>query len=912
MRRFLQILLVVCILALGGTLFWWYQSSNDVPKEDIVGFYHYYGSSKGFFVTTGEDGDYPSKPGLTIEEQKAELDAVVAFAKENGFNAVFYEAIAEQTAWYRSKRHPVHSDITAEDNLLSHFDPLAYLCKQAAAARVQVFAVADADADTVLELTKGYALAGVLMDMAGGHGPKKDEIRPLVEQVRSAMSQKYSSVALGLLFDGSGNGTVTPELIKELTAGDTIQLAVPMMRSSVDDKENGYAVQLERWIDAVQGSARLYTGNAVCAVVQNSDLEYEDANEISYQLFINSLHSSVAGAVLQNYSQLAANQEEAQMLVSFMNSNSNPLPDLTLTIPKKLAVTYPSKDITTTDSAIFLMGTSDPDLPLTINGKEVERISKGGSFGVKVDLAIGSNTFTFRQGEISDKVTIVRNRAGGGTGLISGITKGSIFPKYDLGVDSNETIELSCMGPAGGTVTASVGGMTVTLKQAVAASQNGVAAIYKGSITLNPANYPADETKSIGKVTYTLTYGGKTTTYQSEGRVMVAGKNTQLGMEVTEYLASVLSNKDNDDTIVGTLKVGAKTRIKGRAATTRGGSPTIAYQLENGGWILADKVRILEGSQSPDSVLSEVTMEQDDKSQTLVFHGGTPAVISRRSDNELQLEFYGATVSADVSAIATSFTTAIETQQITGGVKLTLKLTRSSDLWGYDVTYDTENNRTLVYLRHPPTRSVTPGKPLEGVTILLDPGHGGSDPGALGVAGETGPAESEINLAAAWAVKYRLEQLGASVSMTRVDDDTRSYLNDRCILSQQQRPDIFLSIHHNSTVLTKDVNTVRRMEVYYHEAIAKPLADSLMARLPGMLGRDDSEPEESYYYVTRMTYAPSVLFELGYIVNPREYEESCDSLNLYKTACGIAQAVLDVIPQPKPVEVSSEQSLPKA
>ena len=72
--------------------------------------------------------------------------------------------------------------------------------------------------------------------------------------------------------------------------------------------------------------------------------------------------------------------------------------------------------------------------------------------------------------------------------------------------------------------------------------------------------------------------------------------------------------------------------------------------------------------------------------------------------------------------------------------------------------------------RSRPEPSSIYGKPLTGVKVVLDPGHGGQDPGALGVPGENGPMEAELNLAVAKALSFRLEQLGASVILTRQED----------------------------------------------------------------------------------------------------------------------------------------------
>ena len=56
-----------------------------------------------------------------------------------------------------------------------------------------------------------------------------------------------------------------------------------------------------------------------------------------------------------------------------------------------------------------------------------------------------------------------------------------------------------------------------------------------------------------------------------------------------------------------------------------------------------------------------------------------------------------------------------------------------------------------------------------------------------------------------------------------------------------------------------------------------------------------TEPEQARYYVTRQTANPAVLLEVGFMVNPLEYEECINPVNILKTACGAAEAILDII-----------------
>ena len=91
-------------------------------------------------------------------------------------------------------------------------------------------------------------------------------------------------------------------------------------------------------------------------------------------------------------------------------------------------------------------------------------------------------------------------------------------------------------------------------------------------------------------------------------------------------------------------------------------------------------------------------------------------------------------------------------------------------------------------------RSPSPGTPLTGANVVLDPGHGGDEPGAVGPAGTT---EKAVNLAIAQEAKRQLEALGATVVLTRTAD-YRITLVSRAAIATSLRPQLFVSIHHNA------------------------------------------------------------------------------------------------------------------
>ncbi|MGD9682966.1 MAG: N-acetylmuramoyl-L-alanine amidase [Candidatus Obscuribacterales bacterium] len=146
--------------------------------------------------------------------------------------------------------------------------------------------------------------------------------------------------------------------------------------------------------------------------------------------------------------------------------------------------------------------------------------------------------------------------------------------------------------------------------------------------------------------------------------------------------------------------------------------------------------------------------------------------------------------------------------------------------------------------------------PLTGKTIMLDPGHGGNDAGAI----RDSIQEKDINLAVALKLKEQLEAAGATVIMTR-DTDTTLALRQRVEMIGARKPDIFVSIHTNASLSSK----VDGIEAYYHSADSKPLADSVYQSLVDGLSEKGNRMSRRELAVVHHQLAPAVLIEIGYL-----------------------------------------------
>ncbi len=157
---------------------------------------------------------------------------------------------------------------------------------------------------------------------------------------------------------------------------------------------------------------------------------------------------------------------------------------------------------------------------------------------------------------------------------------------------------------------------------------------------------------------------------------------------------------------------------------------------------------------------------------------------------------------------------------------------------------------------------------LTGKKLCIDPGHGGSDPGAVG---PTGLKEKDVTLRVATVLKNCLVEYGtASVKMTRSTDIYLS-LSQRCQIANNWGANRFISVHFNSCS-TPSVNGTETYYYTYGSSYSKSLATCLQNRLVQALGLANRGVKTASYYVLKYTNMPAALTESSFISNP--YEEA--------------------------------------
>lgn len=376
-------------------------------------------------------------------------------------------------------------------------------------------------------------------------------------------------------------------------------------------------------------------------------------------------------------------------------------------------------------------------------------------------------------------------------------------------------------------------------------------------------------------------------------------------VQVTQWISSVLSEATSDDSITGTARQGAVASVVKRL--DKNGTP-YAYQLANGDWLRAANISWLDTV--PEMNFTGAAAMQDGRMETITFAGsGTPLAYTDFSYDALTLTFANTTLAESFAVEKSTLVTASTVSSTEKGATLTLQF--NEKLWGFSVEY--VNGTVQLLLKKAPQQSTVFGKPLTGVTVLLDAGHGGTDGGAMGAAGTAAPVEKDVNLAVAKAAQYRLEQMGATVVMTRTGDEFPS-LEDRLRKISEVQPDYFIAVHHNSTALVDDTSTTAGVECYYfYHNYSGNLAEALVKNLTTQLHRTDRGVFGGYYYyVTRASICPAVLLECGFMPCPTEYEDIIKDTQVLSAGNAVAQSILDVTPQPDAAQAVPDTTQPPA
>lgn len=183
--------------------------------------------------------------------------------------------------------------------------------------------------------------------------------------------------------------------------------------------------------------------------------------------------------------------------------------------------------------------------------------------------------------------------------------------------------------------------------------------------------------------------------------------------------------------------------------------------------------------------------------------------------------------------------------------------------------------------------------------VVVDAGHGGNDPGKVGVDGQL---EKEINLAVAKKIKYYLEANDIAVVLTREDDqglyqeqDTNKKSADmrkRVELINQAMPEVMISIHQNSYPDAQ----IKGPQVFYYQGSEEgaKFATLMQQRFNDVLGAASTRQAKANdnYYLLLNSKPVSVIVECGFLSNPDEARKLADPVYQDKIAWTVAMGTM--------------------
>ena len=555
---------------------------------------------------------------------------------------------------------------------------------------------------------------------------------------------------------------------------------------------------------------------------------------------------------------------------------------------QSLFLAYPPQDHQTTASQIFLIGTGDPQQEVAVNGTVIPR-SPAGNFAPSFPLQMGENVFTIRSGnqEIQVKVTRISATPEPPQGVA--FTPNSLTPARDIARLPGELVCFGAIAPNNANVTVSLGSVNLNLSPQPPAVQlppnNAVLTAQNQPTSLsNIGKYQGCSTfstpRDFGTPRYQLSLNGETVTQEGTGKVEILTPDSLEVIEVTANSGAARTGASTNHSRLTPLPKGTRAAVTGREGEW--------LRLDYGAWIKEAETQIVPGAVPPQAIIRSVTSRQVPGATEIVFPLTTPIPISfQQTDQVFTLNLHNTIAQTDTIRLDDNPLIKRLDWQVVAPTQVQYSFVMKTDQqWGYELRY--EGTSLILSLRHPPNLSSQVSQPLEGVSILLDPGHGGNE---LGARGPNGYPEKDVNLVVSKLLQQELLNRGATVYMTRETDIDVS-LRARMDMIAEVKPTLALSIHYNALPDSGDAINTAGVGMFWYHAQAHDLAIFMQEYLVERLNRPDYGVFWNNLALTRPHAAPTILLELGFMINPVEFEWITNSAEQQKLASTLADGIV--------------------
>jgi len=448
-------------------------------------------------------------------------------------------------------------------------------------------------------------------------------------------------------------------------------------------------------------------------------------------------------------------------------------------------------------------------------------------------------------------------------------------------------VTLRATAPIGATVTVRLGGRTYAMTPATRALPASDGRPYPTTFSYTftiPQTSLTGQIINLGAPVYTMTYQGQSSSRTATGNIQTLTNGAPFYATVTADWAYVYPGSTTTGGPSGELVKGQRdliTAVTGNGEWVRlGGS---------GQWIRGISVERAKPASLAVETVGAAAYAVGDRWETLRLPMTVPSAG--------KVEFNGRNILVTVPGVRNAPRPVLPVGSIFSGVTAThtgstavytFALHTDAQLDGY--RFEVEEGALLLRFK-PKPRVTSASRPLEGFTIVIDPGHGGPMTGTTGPLGLLAP-EKDMVLTMSLHLRDELIRRGAVVHMTRTTDVDVS-LADRVSFSRSKMPDLFLSVHVNSMDTFGNWRGVHGVSVWYTQRVARNISEFLYPHLYDGLELGKRGVHQTNFQVTQPFFAPHVLVEAGFASSPDDYEWLITDAGQRRFVLGLADAVTD-------------------
>jgi len=534
---------------------------------------------------------------------------------------------------------------------------------------------------------------------------------------------------------------------------------------------------------------------------------------------------------------------------------------------------------------VFVYGAVMAGSTLTINGSTVPVHAKGG-YLVMVPLVPGNILLSVDAKAPGGQTAHLDRHFSVDPGFIISpstptvLVKESISPSEDHLLTTGDTLKVSFQGSPQGTAEFDIEGVARHIPMIELG--NPPRGIYEGMYVIGPG-----EIANHVDISVTLKKR-EVRKEKAKGHLTIdPGNVPRIGLITDDIVAARTSPEGGYDLF---LYKGMKVRLTAKV----GSQWRVRFSAAQSGWVKDSAIQELpRGTLPAQSLVTNITVTHQGESSLIKIPLGE--ILPYRTEQTMDpatiaVTIFGAADKTDLIHYdpIDPLIGHVRWRQVSADACQIIIEPKFKKWWGYDVRY--EGSALVIEVRKPWMSDT-----LRDMVIAVDPGHGGSDTGAVG---PHSTVEKEANLQIARIVKDDLEKAGAKPFLTRNSDMDLS-LYERPRIAWRNKARLFVSVHCNASGLGENPLWNNGNSVYFYQPQSKAFAEAVHA---GYRKHVPLLPDHGLYYadfaVCRMTQMPAVLTEQAFIILPDQEDMLFDPKFQKNLANSIVSGIKTFIANP--------------